>query len=83
MPCRIRLGNDEREPVGRERDGLLDEPLPVQPLRVEGCGRREEIAGAPVRICVSSVFDPAKLYFGAGVERAEHVGERGRGVDRQ
>jgi hypothetical protein len=33
---------------------------------LSGAAAAKRSAGAPFRICVSSVFDPAKLYFGAG-----------------
>ena len=40
-------------------------------------------AGAPFLICVSSTFEPAKLYCWARVVGLEHLGQRGGGIDRQ
>ena len=38
-------------------------------------------AGAPCRICVSSTFEPAKLYCSRRVVGLEHLGQRGRRID--
>ena len=46
--------------------GFSTSPCPKSRCVLSGAADAKRSAGAPFLICVSSVFDPAKLYFCAG-----------------
>ncbi len=61
--------------------GLSTRPAANSRCVLSGAADAKMSAGAPFLICVSSTFEPAKLYFWRLVEGLEDLGQRRRGVD--
>ncbi len=77
----VRLRDDQGEPVRGERDGLVDQPLPEEALRVQGRRRGEDVRRRAIPDLRLERVRAGEAVPLRGIERSKDVRQRGRRVD--